>query len=134
MQAGSSASSSACGGDVTQWLERGRESYGCSAWEDAYDALSRADSLVSLGEEDLRLLVWSAALTARDSEMLAALERVYRLQIAARDSTGAARSAFWLGYRLSFLGELGRATAWLGRARDLVEALGGDSAERGYLL
>jgi hypothetical protein len=34
-------------------LERGRESYATSAWLDAYESLSRADQLETLGAEDL---------------------------------------------------------------------------------
>jgi tetratricopeptide (TPR) repeat protein len=46
----------------------------------------------------------------------------------------AARSAFWLGMRLTSLGEIGRATGWLARAERLIEGEGRDCVESGYLL
>src|SRR5918994_5115427 len=46
----------------------------------------------------------------------------------------AARCAFWVGMQLSTLGEIGRGTGWLGRARRLVEREGRECVEQGYLL
>ncbi len=50
------------------------------------------------------------------------------------ETLGAARAAFWLGFRLIDLGEMARATGWFGRAARLVEREGRDCVERGYLL
>ena len=49
-------------------------------------------------------------------------------------TVAAARSAFWLGFRLFGAGELGRATGWMARAERLLDEGGHDCAERGYLL
>jgi hypothetical protein len=50
------------------------------------------------------------------------------------DALGAARAAFWLGFRLLGDGELSRGSGWLARAERLVELAGCDCVERGYLL
>src|SRR6476660_7356353 len=102
-------------------LARGRTSYANREWADAYQALSTADQQSPLGREDLSRLSWSAALIGRDNDMIAALERLYQAEVDAGDELAAARSAFWLGFRLFSMGERGRATAWLARAERLVE-------------
>jgi DNA-binding CsgD family transcriptional regulator len=115
-------------------VARGRSSYARREWADAYQALCGADKQASLGRDDLSRLAWAAALIGRDNEMIAALERLYQAEIEAGDELAAARSAFWLGFRLFSLGERGRATAWLARAERLVERQPGTCAIAGYLL
>src|SRR6185369_7411805 len=87
-----------------------------------------------LERADLSRLSWAAALIGRDNDMIAALERLYQAEVEANDESAAARSAFWLGFRLFSLGERGRATAWLARAERLVERQPGGCAIAGYLL
>lgn len=119
-------------GDVL--LARGRACFERREWDDAFEALSAADRSNPLDAEDLYRLTWSAGLTARDEEMLAAHERLYRAHIDAQETLAAARTAFWLGFRLLARGEAGRAGGWLGRAQRLVEQEGRDCVEQGYLL
>ena len=45
----------------------------------------------------------------------------------------AARVGFWLGYRLSGLGEFGQASGWFARVERLLEREGKPCAVRGYL-
>src|SRR6185369_8637233 len=87
-----------------------------------------------LERADLSRLSWAAALIGRDNDMIAALERLYQAEVEANDESAAARSAFWLGFRLFSLGERGRATAWLARAERLVERQPNTCAVAGYLL
>lgn len=115
-------------------LERGREKYAARAWAEAYDLLDQADREVPLGDADLELLSWAAALSGRDPELFEVLERLYRSRLEAGDDVGAARAAFWLAFRLVALGEVGRAGGWLGRAQTLVERSDDPCVERGYLL
>ena len=119
--------------DVPDDLERGRESYARRAWKDAYESLSRADQASPLGAEDLELLATSAYMLGRDND-LSALERAYHGYLEAGEALRAARCAFWVGMHLSTLGEIGRGTGWLGRARRLVEHEGRECVEQGYLL
>lgn len=115
-------------------LERGRTCFARNEWDDAFRALSLADAETPLEVEDLDRLAWSAGLTARDEEMLSTLERVYNIRLEANEDLTAARTAFWLGFRLLARGELGRASGWLGRAQRLVEREGRECVEQGYLL
>jgi DNA-binding CsgD family transcriptional regulator len=113
-------------------LDRARAAYSSRAWRDACEGLAAADRQSPLAEEDLDRLAWSAALTGRIEVYFATLERLHDLRLAAGRSRPAARAAFWIGMRHLSLGEVGRATAWLGRAERLL-ANQGDCAEVGYL-
>ncbi len=115
-------------------VERGRASYARRAWADAHATLAAAHRNAPLAVSDLERLAWSAALIGRDDDMLAALEAVYRACETAGDTLRGAHAAFWSGFRLFAMGEQGRATAWLTRARRLVEGRGDDCAIPGYLL
>jgi DNA-binding CsgD family transcriptional regulator len=115
-------------------LERGRACYGRRAWAEAYDALARADEVTPLGADDLELYAWSAALNGHDEELLGVLERLYNARADAGEYIAAAHMAFWLGFRLVGLGEMGRASGWLTRAQRLVENEGRECVVRGYLL
>jgi DNA-binding CsgD family transcriptional regulator len=119
--------------DVPDDLERGRESYARRAWMDAYESLSRADQASPLGAEDLELLATSAYMLGRDND-LSALQRAYHVYLDAGEALRAARCAFWVGMQLSILGEVGRGTGWLSRARRLVEREERECVEQGYLL
>src|SRR5512146_645440 len=115
-------------------VEQGREYCRRRAWAQAYDALSRADGMAPLRADDLELLAQAAYLTGRDVEYLAALARVHDAWLAAGEGTRAARSAFWLGFRLALRGEAGRANGWFARARRVLDRSGRSSVETGYLL
>ena len=77
-------------------LELGRAAYRRRAWDDAFQALSRADEAGQLGTNDLELLAWSALLTNRDQVLPKVLERTYLAHIDANEHSRAARHAFWL--------------------------------------
>src|SRR5215471_3005757 len=115
-------------------LERGRACYERRAWRDAHDHLVRADRSAPLSGDDLFRLAMCQGLFGDDEGMLASLERAHAAHREAGDAPKAARMAFWLGFRLSYLGETGRANGWWTRAERLLDADGGECAERGYLL
>lgn len=114
-------------------LEQGRAAYAQRAWADAYAALSAADAELPLAVDDVERLAWSAGLTGRDQLCLAGFERLYQLELEAAPLR-AARWAFWCGYRLLSLGELGRGGGWLSRAQRLVEQAPDGCVVAGYLL
>ncbi len=114
-------------------VDIGRQCYEQQRWAEAFEALGRADRAQPLGVDDLERLGLAAALTGHDAEWLSILERLYQLHIDAGQCARAARAAFWLGTRLSGLGEMGRAGGWFARAQRLVDGEG-DCVERGYLL
>jgi DNA-binding CsgD family transcriptional regulator len=115
-------------------LEQAREHYGRRAWTQAFASLSAADRARGLDPEDLERLAMAAYLTGRDDDYLHALERAHDAFLSAGAKLRAVRCAFWLGLRLLFRGETGRATGWLARAERLVEDEDSRCAECGYLL
>jgi DNA-binding CsgD family transcriptional regulator len=115
-------------------LERGRAAFKQRAWRDAHDHLARADREEPLDGDDLFRLAICQGLFGDDDGMLQTLERAHGLYRESGDLRRAARAAFWLGFRLAYLGEAGRANGWWSRAERLVESDGRDCAERGYLL
>src|SRR5262245_34224410 len=105
----------------SQQLLRGRACYERGEWDDAFESLAREDESHPLDLADLHRLAWSAGLTARDEQMLAAHERLYHGYLEAGEDLAAARAAFWLGFRLLARGEAARASGWLARTQRLVE-------------
>jgi DNA-binding CsgD family transcriptional regulator len=115
-------------------LERGRKCYARRAWADAYRAFSLADRAAPLAAADLELLAMAAYLLGRDDDYLSSLDRAHHAHLDAGETLRAVRCAFWLGLRLLFRGEAGRASGWLTRAQRLLDREGGDCVEPGYLL
>ncbi|HEY1370738.1 MAG TPA: LuxR C-terminal-related transcriptional regulator [Gaiellaceae bacterium] len=123
------------GAQAVDWLERGRSAWTEHAWNEAYEALTRADAEAPLSADDLELLGVVLYMLGRIEEFGVVLERAYKAHLDAGETLRAARAAFYLGISLmQHLGEPGRATGWFARGQRLVEREGGDSAERGYLL
>jgi DNA-binding CsgD family transcriptional regulator len=120
-------------GDIDE-LERGRESYGRRAWQDAYEALRQADRATPLAADDLELLATSAYMLNRDDDFVGALERAHHLYLDAGDAARAVWCAFWVGVNLATRGEMGGASGWFGRGQRLLEREERDCVERGYLL
>jgi DNA-binding NarL/FixJ family response regulator len=114
-------------------LDQGRAAYAARRWREACQRLEQADGARPLASADLERLAWSYGLLGQNDRLLATLERLHALQLDAGDLRGAARAAFWLGFRLLFLGEAGRATAWLATSQRVLERQGDDCVERGYL-
>jgi DNA-binding CsgD family transcriptional regulator len=112
-------------------LERGRAFYERRAWAHAYRALAQADQAEPLRPAELELFAWSAGLSGRVDDFLRLLERLYQIHLEKKEHGRAARAAFWLGLRLSALGEQGRGGGWLARGERLAQAE--DCVEQGYL-
>lgn len=113
-------------------IERGRDAYRRQAWGEAHRCFAAADGKAPLAGPDLELYALSAALTGRDDDHIALMDRLYRVYIDAGEPIRAARWAFWLGYRLASMREMGRSGGWLARAERLVEKT--DCVEKGYLM
>jgi DNA-binding CsgD family transcriptional regulator len=122
----------ASGGPGAARLEEGRAAFDRRAWDEAYQAFVAADAGAPLAADDLDRFSLAAALTGRVPDALRLLERLYQVHLDAGEEVPAARAAFWLGLRLSSLGEMARAGGWLARSERLVS--GKDCVERGYLL
>ncbi|CAH0228824.1 Transcriptional regulatory protein LiaR [Arthrobacter sp. Bi26] len=115
-------------------LEIGRTAFGRQAWANAFAELSAADRGVRLEPDDLELLATSAYLIGRDDVGEQVLARAHRERLRRADRSGAARCGVWLAIHLVLGGENARAGAWLARARRLLDDVGHDCAEQGYVL
>jgi len=102
------------------------------AWADAWALFAQVDRNGALGAQDLEQMAVAAYLIGRDGDFLHCLERAHRAYQDGGDDRRAARCAFWIGFGHLLEGESGRATAWLARARRLIE--GRECVEHGYLL
>src|SRR5690606_11332615 len=76
----------------------------------------------------------AAYLAGHDDDYLAALERAHHAHLNQGRCLRSVRCAFWLGLRLLFRGEGGRASGWFARAEHLLVSEACACAERGYLL
>jgi DNA-binding CsgD family transcriptional regulator len=119
---------------VTTEVERARECYAQRAWSAAFGAFTAAASELELDAEDLERLAMSAYLIGRDEDYLNALDRAHQAHLQTGATLRSVRCAFWLGLRLLFRGESGRAMGWLTRAERLIECEDANCVERGYLL
>ncbi len=120
--------------DAESLLERGRTAYGRQQWGEAYRCLSEADRTLDLAGEDLWRLAFASELVGRPNDLVDALDRAHRRFLDAGDLPAAARCAFWCGFRLLALGEVGPGSGWLRRARRFVDRHGRACVEQGYLM
>lgn len=112
-------------------VERARRSYARRAWGDACDGLLA--NLESLDADDLERLAVCAYLVGKERESDSAWARAHRLRRARGDLDGAARCAFWIGFRLVNSHARPEANGWIARLERLVEDLPADSLPRAQL-
>jgi tetratricopeptide (TPR) repeat protein len=115
-------------------LQRGREAYATCAWSTAFELLADADRQQPLAAPDLERLARAAYMLGRDDEYVASLERAQQQYGDCGDVPRAVRCGFWIGHSFLFRGESARATGWFARAARLLETIGDECVERGYLL
>jgi len=115
-------------------LHRGRESFERQRWGEAYAQLSAADRDAPLDPDDLERLATAAFLLGRDDDSSVYLERAHQLSLDRDDYERATRCAFWLGFGLADRGEQARAGGWFARARRVLDDVGHECVEQGYLL
>jgi DNA-binding CsgD family transcriptional regulator len=114
-------------------LHRAREAYERRDWVAAYDALADLDD-DALQAADFAALASSAYLLGRRNDCIQALQRAFEVNLGRGDVLGAVRSACWLTTTLFEGGELAIGGGWLSRAERLLEDLGEDVVERGFVL
>ena len=119
---------------VAAQLATAHQFYAGKAWGQAHAAFLRVDAQKRLALPDLWSLTWCCGLIGRETEMVDTLERIYQASVEAADARGAARAAFWAGYRLLPMGEASRSSGWLARAERSIAQIGCECVEQGYLL
>jgi ATP/maltotriose-dependent transcriptional regulator MalT len=117
---------------VLEELARARTDYERGDWAAALDSWS---GLVpdEMGAEDLRAAAITAYLVGRRDAAVDYFQRAFHLFESAGDHATAARCCFHLGMILGTGGEPALAAGWGARAGRLVEGLGGDVVEGGYV-
>ena len=112
-------------------VERARSSYARQAWGDACAGLLA--NVKSLDVDDLERLAVCAYLVGKVQESDDAWARAHQLRLAGGDPDGAARCAFWIGFRLVNSHERPEANGWIARLVRLVEELPADAVPRAQL-
>lgn len=118
---------------VLEDLEGARQAYERREWVSAYQRLSGVDS-AELRGDDFSALAITAFLLGHRNDCVQALQRAYQVNLDAGDTRAAVRSAYWLTQVLWMGGEVAIGNGWLARAERLLDDLGEDVVERGYLL
>ena len=106
-------------------VERARRSYARRAWGEACAGLLA--NLESLDADDLERLAVCAYLVGKERESDIVWARAHNLRLAGADLEGAARCAFWIGFRLVNSHERSEANGWIARLERLVEDLPAES-------
>ena len=117
---------------VIDELHRARESFERREWVSAYRALSELDD-DALEASDFLALATTAFLLGRRNDFVQASQRAHQISLDAGDRGTAARAAYGLAVTLWQAGELAVGSGWLARTARIVEDLGDDVPERGYL-
>lgn len=118
---------------VVEDLKRAREAFERREWVAAYEGLSDRDAS-ALTAEDFTRLATSAYLLGRGNDAVQALQRAYQVSVDAGETLAAVRCGFWLAFVLLEGGEPAVGGGWVARCMRLLDDLGEDVVERGYLL
>jgi DNA-binding CsgD family transcriptional regulator len=115
-------------------LELGRRAFAGRAWASAHAQLAAADAAQLLELDDLERLAIAAHMLGRSDDATRAWERAHQTAVRDGDFARAIRDAFHLIMGFGQRGESAQASGWFARAAGLVEKIGRDSVEPGYLL
>jgi DNA-binding CsgD family transcriptional regulator len=98
---------------ATAHLTRARELHAASRWEEACSEYAAADAVEPLAVRDLEAYAEAAQVSARGTEAVALLRRVFELRVGADEIEDAAYAAFWLWWAHFTGNELVQANGWL---------------------
>lgn len=118
---------------ATRSIHLGRTAFAKEKWKDAFAQLSNADQKEPLQPADLELMAISAYLTGNFDACFDTWARAHNAYVQQRNTCGAVRCAFWLGFTLRNRGEMVRGGGWMGHARRLLDENPTDCVEEGYL-
>ncbi|CAN5887625.1 hypothetical protein BH23ACT5_BH23ACT5_09190 [soil metagenome] len=104
-----------------------------SAWDEAFDIYALADAASPLGTEDLELWATAGYLLGRVDSAVLAFQRAFQLHTGSGATNQAVRCGFWAGFILMTQGDMAQASGWLARAARLLDEIGEESPEHGYL-
>ncbi len=113
-------------------LRQARETFEGGDWVSAFGAWSDVD-VDALTADDLHGLATAAYLLGRHEECIAAIQQAFRVYVDRGELAAAARCAFWMSMEFATAGDLSLAAGWTARADRLIEEIGEDVVERGYV-
>jgi DNA-binding CsgD family transcriptional regulator len=122
------------GGVAEEAAALARHAYESGAWSEAFAQYSRAAQDLKLPTAEFERWASCAGLIGRDEDFVEIYAQLYHRHLAEGALLPAARAAFWQGFRLAALGDVGKAGGWLRRAEELLDAAQIECVERGYLL
>jgi class 3 adenylate cyclase len=102
-------------------IEAARDALERHQWQEAYDALSKADGQGFLTGAGFELLAWAAYWTAHPDETIDALERAYSAYLREENRSAAAMIAFRLAEQHGMRMAMSPAQGWAARAERLAE-------------
>lgn len=115
-------------------LEAAQAQWKSRAWNTAYSLFKALDAGGALNADDLERYGVSAYLTDREDEFLMIFERGFKRCCYDDLLRKAIRFAFWLGLTHMFRGEFGKGGGWFARAGGILQDIGSDCVESGYLM
>jgi DNA-binding CsgD family transcriptional regulator len=118
---------------VVDDMRQAREIFERGDWAAAFEAWSDLDA-ATLGPDDLHRLATAAVLLGKDDEGVSALQRAFQAYADRGELAPAARCAFWLGRVFAINEDMALAAGWTARADRLLEEIGEDVVERGYVM
>ncbi|GAA4474855.1 LuxR C-terminal-related transcriptional regulator [Enteractinococcus fodinae] len=119
--------------NVVKALHRAREAYERREWLTAYKTLSDLDN-AALAATDFIRLADTAELLGHSNDAVQALQRAHLAALGAGEPIIAARATARLAMLLALRGETAVAGGWLATGERLLEEIGDDVVEQGYLL
>ena len=118
--------------DGTGGVERARQAYARGDWPAAHASWSAAD-LADLTASDLDDFATAAELLGHHDTTVLALQQALRLHEQANDPRGAVRAAVRLAMSCATHGEPALFSGWAARAEALLDDVGVDSVEAGWV-
>ena len=113
-------------------LKLARRTFERGDWASAFEAWSDVDT-DALAPDDLHRLATAAFLLGKHDECVVAIQKAFSVYVDRGALAEATRCAFWLSMVFSTAGDPALAAGWTARADRLVEQIGEDVAERGYV-
>jgi DNA-binding CsgD family transcriptional regulator len=113
-------------------VEQGADHFARGDWVAAYDAWSEV-GLDGLSAAELERLSTAAELVGQHDVQVRALQRAFVRSQDDGDARQAVRCAFRLAMSMAAHGEQALSAGWVGRATELVEEIGADCVERGWV-
>ncbi|WP_246056604.1 helix-turn-helix transcriptional regulator [Nocardioides eburneiflavus] len=113
-------------------MDTAADHYARGDWQAAYDAWSRTGP-DALSAAELECFAAAVGLVGTHDEVVAVRQRAFRAHEAAGDLHAAAGCAVRLSMDLAEHGEHALAGGWAARAAELVDDIGADCVERGWL-